>query len=130
MPLKVQVVTPERELLVEDDATFISVRALGGDMGIMPGIAPQLAALGTGPVKIHADGRVRTMLVDGGFLIVKDDRCTILAEYAVTPDEIDATEVSAEIEDLKRRIQTETETEQLRKELARREAMQGMIQVG
>jgi len=130
MPLQVQVVTPERELLVEDDASFIAVRALGGDMGILPGIAPQLAALGTGPVKIVTPTGERKMLVDGGFLIVKDDRVTILAEYAVTPDEFDAATVSAEIDELKRRLQTETENEALRKDLARREAMQGMIQVG
>lgn len=130
MPLSVQVVTPEREFLVEDDATFVSVRALSGDMGILPGIAPQLAALGIGPVKIVTSAGERKMLVDGGFLIVKDDRVTILAEYAVTPDELDATQVSAEIEELRRRLQSEEETERLRKELARRQAMQALIQIG
>lgn len=130
MPLQVQVVTPERELLVEDDATFVAVRALGGDMGILPGISPQLAALGTGPIKIVTTAGERKMLVDGGFLIVKDDKVTVLAEYAVTPDELDASQVSAEIEELKRRLQSEADNEQLKKELARRQAMQGMIQVG
>jgi F-type H+-transporting ATPase subunit epsilon len=130
MPLQVQVVTPERELLVEDDATFISVRALGGDMGILPGIAPQLAALGIGPIKIVTPNGERKMLVDGGFLIVKNDRVTVLAEYAVTPDEMDAATVSAEIEELKRRLQTEADDENLRKDLARRQALHSLIQIG
>lgn len=130
MPLKVQVVTPEREFLVEDDASFVLVRTLGGEMGILPGIAPQLAALGTGAVKIDVGGTRRTMLVDGGFLIVKDDRCTILAEYAVLPDEVDAQVVSAEVEDLRRRIRADIEDQAARKELARREALLGMLQPG
>jgi len=130
VPLKVQIVTPEREVLVEDQASFVLVRTLNGEMGLLPGIAPQLAALGTGPVKIESPSGVRRMLVDGGFLIVKEDRCTILAEYAVLPDEVDAETVSREIEELRRRIETEVEVEALRKQLARREALHAIIQIG
>lgn len=130
MPLKVQIVTPERQVLVEDEATFVMVRTLSGEMGLLPGIAPQLAALGTGQVKIESPAGVKRMLIDGGFLVVKEDRCTILAEYAVLPDEISAEQVSAEIEELRRRLSEDIANEALKKELARREALHAMIQVG
>lgn len=128
--LHVAVVTPEREVLVADDATFILVRTLSGDMGILPGIAPQIATLGTGVVKIECGKKVDHMLVDGGFLIVKDNRCTILAEYAVLPHELDAAAVSAKIAELRDRLSKEIADEKLSKELARQEAMHALIQVG
>lgn len=128
--MQVAVVTPERQIAVTEDATFILVRTLGGDMGILPGIAPQIAALGTGVVKIERGKQVERMLVDGGFLIVKDNRCTILAEYAVLPSELDATQVSAKIAELRDRLNKEISDEKLRKELARAEAMQALIQIG
>jgi F-type H+-transporting ATPase subunit epsilon len=131
MPLRVQVVTPEREVEVSDDATFVLAHGIEGDLGVLPGLAPTLIALGVGPLTIEYEGgRRETMLVDGGFLQVKDNNVIVLAEYAVLPAELNATEVSAEVEDLRRRLQSASEDERLRKELMRAEAKQKMIQVG
>ena len=130
MPLSVQVVTPEREVEVCDDATFVLAHGIEGDLGIMPGIAPQLIALGVGELRVDREGRSDRMLVDGGFLQVKNDRVIVLAEYAVLPNEIDAGAVGSEIEELQRRLQSEAENETLRRQLARAEAQRKMIQVG
>lgn len=130
MPLSIQVVTPEREVVVADDATFVVAHGVEGDVGILPGHAPLLIALGLGPIKIERGERTQRMLVDGGFLQVKDDNVIVLAEYAVLPDEVDASVLPSEIEELRRRLQQATEDQALRKELARREALQNMIQVG
>lgn len=128
--MQVAVVTPEREVHVAEDVSFVLVRTLSGDMGILPGIAPQIAALGTGVVQIESGKTSQRMLVDGGFLIVKGDRCTILAEYAVLPDEVDAAEVSAKIEELRARLKQEIADDGARRELARHEALHALIQVG
>ena len=130
MPLSIQVVTPEREVVVADDATFVVAHGIDGDVGILPGHAPMLIALGLGPIKIERGERTQRMLVDGGFLQVKDNKVIVLAEYAVLPDEVDATTLPQEIDELRRRLQSEAENEALRKELARREATQNMINVG
>jgi F-type H+-transporting ATPase subunit epsilon len=130
MPLSIQVVTPEREVVVADDATFVVAHGIEGDVGILPGHAPLLIALGLGPIKIERGERTQRMLVDGGFLQVKNDKVIVLAEYAVLPDEVDAAVLPSEIEDLRRRLQQATEDQALRKELARREAVYNMIQVG
>lgn len=130
MPLSVQVVTPEREVEVADDATFVLAHGIEGDQGILPGRAPLLIALGVGELKIERGDVTDRMLVDGGFLQVKDDKVIVLAEYAVLPSEIDATVLSDEIEELRRRLQSETESEELKRELARREGLAKLLQVG
>jgi len=129
VPLTVQVVTPEREVTVCDDASFVLAHGIEGDIGVLPGLAPTLIALGIGPLKIEEGERESFILVDGGFLQVKDDRVIVLAEYAVLPEEVSTDEVSSRVEELRRRIQTEQESEELRKELARQEALHKMLRM-
>ena len=129
MPLTVQVVTPEREVTVCDDATFVLAHGIEGDVGILPGIAPMLIALGVGPMKIEQGERDSALLLDGGFLQVKDDRVIVLAEYAILPEEANAQQVSDRIEELKRRITAEAEDEHAKRELARQEALHKMLRM-
>jgi F-type H+-transporting ATPase subunit epsilon len=89
--LDVHLVTPEREVW-SGEADFVTVRAVDGDLGVLPGHAPLLAALAVGPVYIDADGSRTAVVVDGGFLHVahQDDvtRVDILAEHALLSDEL------------------------------------------
>jgi F-type H+-transporting ATPase subunit epsilon len=63
-----------------------------GDLGVLPGHAPLLAALAVGPVFIDAGGSRTAVAVDGGFLHVAHEedvtRVDILAEHAVASDEL------------------------------------------
>lgn len=122
MPLTVQVVTPEREVEVADDAELVVARGVEGEVGIMPGHAPLLIALGVGPLAIvQAGGRREVLAVDGGFLQVSRDHVIVLAEFAVRPSEIDAADTQTKIDDLKRRLTGEAEAEDLRRQLTRAE---------
>jgi F-type H+-transporting ATPase subunit epsilon len=88
--LEVHLVTPEREVWV-GEADFVSARGVDGDLGVLPGHAPLLAALAVGPVFIDAGGSRTAVVVDGGFLHVAHDdvtRVDILAEHAVLSDEL------------------------------------------
>jgi F-type H+-transporting ATPase subunit epsilon len=129
VPLTLEVVTPEREVTVCDDATFVLAHGTEGDVGILPGIAPLLIALGVGPMKIEQGERESHILVDGGFLQVKDDRVIVLAEYAVLPEEVTAQNVSDRIDELKRKILADAENEQAKRELAREEALHRMLRM-
>ena len=90
--LEVHLVTPEREVWA-GEADFVTARGVDGDLGVLPGHAPLLAALAVGPVFIDAGGSRTAVVVDGGFLHVahEDDvtRVDILAEHAVTSEELD-----------------------------------------
>ena len=89
--LDVHLVTPEREVWA-GEADFVTARAVDGDLGVLPGHAPLLAALAVGPVFIDAGGSRIAVVVDGGFLHVahQDDvtRVDILAEHALLSDEL------------------------------------------
>jgi F-type H+-transporting ATPase subunit epsilon len=123
VPLTVQVVTPEREVEVCDDAELVIAHGIEGDVGIMPGHAPLLIALSVGPLTLVREGDRREVLaVDGGFLQVSRDQVIVLAEYAVLPSEIDVGQTEAEIAELKSRLLAEAEAEDLKKRLARAEA--------
>ena len=125
MPLTVQIVTPEREVEVSDDATLVIAKGVEGDVGIMPGHAPLLIALGTGPLTVVHEGDKRDVLVvDGGFLQVSRDQVIVLAEYALTPSEIDAGRAESEISEMRQRLQSDADDAEAKRRLARAEAAQ------
>ncbi len=91
MPLDLHLVTPEREVWA-GDADFVLARSVAGDLGILPGHTPTLAALDVGAVYIEAGGQRTAVVVDGGFLHVgelgEETTVDILAEHAVLQDEL------------------------------------------
>lgn len=127
MPLKVQVVTPEREVTVAEDATMVIAKGLEGDLGVLPGRAPALIALGLGPLVMERGDRREEILLDGGFMTVKDDNVIVLAEYAILPAELESSEVEAEIAEMRERLQREVEDDEARRRLARAEAARNML---
>jgi len=123
VPLTVQIVTPEREVVVADDATLVIARGIEGEVGIMPGHAPLLIALSVGPLTIVSADRREVLAVDGGFLQCSRDQVIVLAEYAVLPSEVDVGRTEAEIAELKSRLMAEAESEDLKRRLARAETV-------
>ena len=91
MPEKIQleVVTPERRLLAEA-ADMVTVPGLGGELGILPGHTPLISELQTGVLSYTQDGKTFQLHVSGGFVEVRDDHVSVLAEVAERPEEIDA----------------------------------------
>ena len=82
MPLKVEIVSPEKRIF-SGEASMVSARTLEGDLGILPGHASLLGVLVNGEVSIKGlDGRATTFTVNGGFLSVNKDRVSILGESA------------------------------------------------
>jgi F-type H+-transporting ATPase subunit epsilon len=96
--LEVHLVTPEREVWT-GEADFLVARGIDGDLGVLPGHAPLLAALDVGPVYIDAGGSRTAVVVDGGFLHVADQddstRVDILAEHALLQEELDQEDPAA-----------------------------------
>ncbi len=82
MPLRVRVVSPEREVF-RGEAQSIMVPAWDGMLGVLPGHAPFLGLLGRGWLKIRlAAGEVWRTYVAGGVLKVEEGAVTVLVEYA------------------------------------------------
>jgi F-type H+-transporting ATPase subunit epsilon len=87
--LQLEVVTPERRVLSEA-VDNVTIPGLGGELGILPGHTPLISQLQTGVLSYGRGGNTFQLHVSGGFVEVRDDQVSILAEIAERPEEIDA----------------------------------------
>jgi F-type H+-transporting ATPase subunit epsilon len=79
---QLEVATPER-LLVNEQVSEVQLPGTEGYMGILPGHAPLLSALGPGVLTYQGDGKGREVLVvDGGFVEISDNHVRVLADSA------------------------------------------------
>ncbi|WP_101842391.1 F0F1 ATP synthase subunit epsilon [Halobacillus sp. Marseille-P3879] len=86
--LTVSVVTPDGPVL-EDAYEMVSCKAESGELGILPGHIPMVAPLTISAVRLKQEGGSERIAVSGGFLEVRPDKVTILAQSAEKPSEID-----------------------------------------
>lgn len=88
MPLKLEILTPERRVY---DELVDEVNAPGseGYLGILPHHAPLLTGLGAGEFRVKRGGVEQVLAVFGGFMDVRGDRVTVLTDGAERAEEID-----------------------------------------
>ena len=86
--IKVSVVTPDGPVY-ESDVEMVSTKAQSGELGILPGHIPMVAPLQIGAVRLKKGGSTEFVAVSGGFLEVRPDQVTILAQSAEQSEEID-----------------------------------------
>ena len=86
--IELQVVTPERHVL-EENVQSIQLPGKEGELGILPGHAPLLTALGVGLLSYNKDGQTRLLTVVDGYAEVLPDRVIVLAEVSERAEEID-----------------------------------------
>ena len=107
MSISVQIVTPERPIY-SGSCNEVRAPSAMGEIGILPGHRALLAALDAGRVAIDAtSGGSQQYAVSGGFIEVSNDSVTILAEHALSADEVEVTEtrrVLAEAQDALRSL--------------------------
>ncbi len=122
--IQLEVVTPERRVLGEP-VDMVTVPGLNGEMGILPGHTPLISQLKTGVLSYLQDGRTTQLLVSGGFVEVRDDRVSVLAEIAERPEEIDVAAARASRDRLEKQLGgwsgSVDEMESVKTELARSE---------
>jgi F-type H+-transporting ATPase subunit epsilon len=113
MPEKIQleVVTPERRLLAEP-VDMVTVPGLGGELGILPGHTPLISQLKTGVLTYIQDGKPFPLHVSGGFVEVRDDHVSVLADVAERPEEIDAARARLARERREKQVNSWTGTEE------------------
>ena len=86
--IKVNVVTPNGPVY-ESDVEMVSTKALSGELGILPGHIPLVAPLEISAVRLKKEGKTEMIAVSGGFLEVRPDQVTILAQAAELASDID-----------------------------------------
>lgn len=88
MPLKLEIVSPERKVY-DDDVDMVIVPGRNGQLGILPHHTPLISSLGVGELRIKHGGTEESMLISGGFVEVRPDKVIVMADLAEHSDEID-----------------------------------------
>ncbi len=86
--MPVEIVTPHRRVFKEQTGMIIT-RTTEGDIGILPGHTPLIAALVPWVLLAKTGNEERRFAVGGGFLQVSEQGTIILAETAEAAEEID-----------------------------------------
>ncbi|BAB07472.1 F0F1 ATP synthase subunit epsilon [Halalkalibacterium halodurans] len=102
--LHVNVVTPDGKVY-EGDVDMVSVKTVEGELGILPRHIPLVAPLTVGAVRLKKGSTVDLVAVSGGFVEVRPDQVTILAEAAELPSDIDVERARSAKERAEKRLQ-------------------------
>jgi F-type H+-transporting ATPase subunit epsilon len=117
MPLKVEIVTAEREVFT-DEVDVVIAPGIEGEMAILPHHAPLLTTLGYGELRTRKGAQEQSFAIGGGFLEVRPDRVVVLADMAERAEEID----TARAAEARRRAEQRLAQRQADMDLARAEA--------
>lgn len=87
---KLNVLTPERKAVFDQEITEVTVPAYSGEMTILPGHAPLITTLGTGILKYKLKGQEKTFraVVSWGYCEVSPNGVNVLAEFMQNPEEV------------------------------------------
>ncbi|MBS4212600.1 F0F1 ATP synthase subunit epsilon [Neobacillus rhizophilus] len=103
--IKVSVVTPDGPVY-ESDVEMVSTKAKSGELGILPGHIPLVAPLEIGAVRLKlAGGKQEQIAVSGGFLEVRPEQVTVLAQAAEKASDIDIERAQRAKERAEQRLQ-------------------------
>ncbi len=118
VPLKVDIVTAERMIYSEEGVDRLIVPGVEGELGVLTLHAPLLTMIQPGVMRIIKGDDEVEMAITGGFIEVRDNRVTILADTAERAEEID----SARAEEARSRAQRRLEEREADVDRARAEA--------
>ena len=119
--IKLDIVTPER-VTYSENVNMVIARAVDGDVGILPGHAPMIAALDTWPMRVLRDDGEIKIAISGGFLEARPKKVTILTNSAELPSEIDVKRAQAAKERAESRLKSKEGVDIERAEIALKKA--------
>jgi F-type H+-transporting ATPase subunit epsilon len=131
-----ELVTPER-LLLSEMVEMVVVPGTEGNFGVLPGHAPLISSIRPGTIDVYEGQTItRRIFVVSGIAEVTPERCTVLADEALSPDELDRGSIEAELQTVQGNLPslrdqiaraTGTEREQLFVEFRRLERLENVL---
>ena len=120
---RLRVIAPER-LFYEGDVDMAELNTTEGEIGILPEHIPLTTIVAPGVLKITKGEEIKEAALLEGFMEVKKDSVTILAESCEWPEEIDGARANeARIRAERRLAEHSPETDIARAEAALRRAL-------
>ena len=95
MPLTVEIVTAERVVRKESGVDVLIAPGSEGQLAILPRHAALMTTLDSGELIFRRGGDSSEFAVSGGFMEVRNDQVTILADAAEAAEEIDVARAEA-----------------------------------
>jgi F-type H+-transporting ATPase subunit epsilon len=139
MPARVEfeLVTPER-LLLSEMVEMVVVPGTEGNFGVLPGHAPLISTIRPGMIQIYEGQTVRRQIfIVSGIAEVTPERCTVLADEAVSLDTLNRDSIETDLRDVEGNLPSlreqvaraaDTDRERLLIELHRLEREQAVLQ--
>jgi F-type H+-transporting ATPase subunit epsilon len=132
-----ELVTPER-LLLSEMVEMVVVPGNEGNFGVLPGHAPLISSIRPGMIDVYEGQTItRRIFVISGIAEVTPERCTVLADEALPPEELDRGGIEAELQAIEGNLPSlreqigrasGTDREALLVELRRLERQQNVLQ--
>jgi F-type H+-transporting ATPase subunit epsilon len=105
MPIKLEIVTPER-LVFDETVDGVTLPGSEGELGVLPNHAPLVSTLGVGELKIRSGGTEDWFAIVGGFVQVLPDKVVVMAETADLSSEIDLEKAQAARRDAEQALES------------------------
>ena len=95
MPLTVEIITAERIVRIERGVDVLIAPGSEGQLAILPKHAALMTTLDPGALTFRRGAEESDFVVTGGFMEVRNDQVTVLADAAEAAEEIDAARAEA-----------------------------------
>jgi F-type H+-transporting ATPase subunit epsilon len=89
MPLRLEIVTPERKVFSEEVDHVVLPTEACGEIDVLPGHIPLMTMIEPGRLMYFKDGQPVSIAIDRGFIEVIGDTVSVLSEAAIEVDKID-----------------------------------------
>ena len=98
-----EIMTPERQFF-EEDVHAVTVQCVDGQLTVLAGHQPMVAALVVGEVRILSDEGWKEAFNSEGFLEVRPDRVLMFSQACEWPEEIDVNRAKEALERAQARL--------------------------
>ena len=116
--LTLEIITGEQLLLRQEDIDEVIAPGSLGELGILPNHAALVTSLQAGSLRVKHEGGEDDFFVDGGFLEVRADKVTVLADAAERGAEIDLERAETARQRAEERLRGEATVDKARAEAA------------
>ncbi len=93
--LTLDIVTPEKRILHEENVAIVTLRTVEGEIGVLPGHIPLYSQLAAGELRYKKNNDEFFVAIHGGFLEVANSKVTVLADAAARAEELDEAQIEA-----------------------------------
>lgn len=107
MTLNICIITPE-EIFFNEEAEEIILPTNTGQMGVLSNHAPLITALDIGVMLIRQEKNWNSLVLMGGFALIKQNKVTVLVNEVETEDMIDAAEAESNFSIAKQNFENAT----------------------